>query len=137
MAHIQLTHFWLANIFFLSSVFMTLVWVMKKHKNEVLNVTIGKILYRLEMGLSGLLPLAGVWLLIENPIWWKFPRFHLKLTLGIIAIGLIHWANLRMRKFIKGKSSSWKSVTYIRVIALLLMIFTYNYGLKLIGYAQM
>ena len=137
MEHIIKTHLWLANLFFLSSILMTTLWMIKRHKNTLLTQLPARILYMSEMIFSGLVPAVGVWLLITQSVGLKFPNFPIKLIAALCAIGLIHFANMKMKKYIAGDNINPNLVTYLRVAALLLLLVSYNYGLNLLNYSQM
>jgi len=137
MEHIIKTHLWLANLFFLSSILMTSYWMIKRHKANILSLMPGRIFYISEMIFSGLVPAMGIWLLIRQSIWLRFPSFRIKLLTAIAAIALIHIANSKMRKYIRTGKINPVIITYLRIAALILLLVTYNYGLNLLNYASM
>jgi uncharacterized membrane protein len=137
MEHIIKTHLWLANLFFLSSILMTSLWMIKRHKKNIFTQLPGKILYMTEMIFTGLVPAVGVWLLVTQPVWLKFPDFRIKLIAALSAIGLIHFANVKMKKYIAGENTNPSLITYSRIVALLLLLVSYNYGLSLLNYSRM
>ena len=137
MEHILKTHLWLANLLFLSSILMTSLWMIKRHKQNIFTNLPGKILYMAEIIFTGLVPAVGVWLLVTQSVWLKFPDFRIKLIAAFCAIGLIHFANMKMKKYISGENTNPSIITYSRIAALLLLLVSYNYGIGLLNYSRM
>ncbi|MFQ6609226.1 MAG: hypothetical protein ACE5D7_00355 [Fidelibacterota bacterium] len=137
MKYVLTAHLWSATLLFLSSISLTIYLVSMKKKCEILTQLPAKILLYLELSLTGIVPLLGLWIIFTQPVWLKFPNFHYKLTFAILAIGLIHWATAKMKKACKANSSSFGLILFLRMSALIFLALTYQYGSKLISYSIM
>ncbi len=135
MSHVITAHLWFASLFFLSSISLTIYLLAMKKKCGIFTQLPAKIIFYTELTLSGIVPLLGLWIVIGQSFWMKFPNFHYKLTLAILSIGLIHWANAKMRKACKAESSSFNFILFLRVSALILLALAYNLGLTLLPYS--
>jgi len=137
MSIVATVHLWFASIFLLSTISMTLFILALKKKSQVLTNLTAKIVFITEMIFSGLTPLLGLWMIITQPFWMKFPNFHYKLTFAILSILLIHWSNAKLKKACKTGRSAFAFIIFLRVTALILLIVTYYLGTDLFDYVQM
>jgi len=113
MEYLLTTHLWLANLLIPATLIVTISWQLSHRRPEKLNSPIFRWASIVELICATLLPLLGVYMLVIQSVWLKFPRFHLKLALALVVVGLVHMSQARIRKYRSGDSKA-NAITIMR-----------------------
>jgi len=130
MEIIQWLHYWAANIMVIIFLYSSIMWFwLSKDKKRIGNASF-RLLITLEMAVSGLLFILGIGVIISNPSWFTKSLVYGKITLGVLAIGVIHICAAKTKKFIQSsmEPKDIKPINIIRVASIFLLMTTYTIG---------
>jgi hypothetical protein len=128
MEELHVLHRWAANIFIINAMAATIIWVLYRSEPDKLKTPVYGRLISGENVFSSLILFLGAIILVKNTIWFSIPKFHPKLTLGLIAIAMVHVIRMKTSAYLDGKLKYKLWVDILRPLQLAILGMVYFIG---------
>ena len=125
---IQVLHKWTANIMIILFIYSSIMWFWFSDNEKQLDNASFRFFLKLEMIVSGLLLILGVVVLISDASAFSKGWIHLKIMLGIIAVGFVHISSIKTKKYLNSgmRPVDRKKINIFRAITIGLIMTTYT-----------
>ncbi len=132
MENLFVLHRWATNIFIINAMASTIIWVLYRSDPDKLKTPVYGRLISGENVFSSLVLLLGIIILIKSSVWFSIPKFHPKLTLGLIAIVMVHIIRSKTSSYLDGnlKYKLWVDILRPLQLAILGMVYFIGYYLN-------
>jgi len=125
---IQIIHGYFAIALLLIILYSSIMWFWFSENEKQLDNASFRFFLKLEMMVSGLLLILGIIVLISDPSVFSKGWVHLKIMLGIIAVGFVHVSSIKTKKYLNSgmQPGDRKKINIIRAITIGLIMTTYT-----------
>ena len=125
---IQIIHGYFASALLLIILYSSIMWLWFSDSEKQLDNASFRFFLKLEMMVSGLLLILGIIVLISDASAFSKGWVHLKIMLGIIAVGFVHVSSIKTKKYLNSgmQPADRKKINIIRAITIGLIMTTYT-----------
>ena len=125
---IQIIHGYFAIALLLIILYSSIMWFWFSENEKQLDNASFRFFLKLEMMVSGLLLILGIVVLISDASAFSKGWVHLKIMLGIIAVGFVHVSSIKTKKYLNSgmQPTDRKKINIIRAITIGLIMTTYT-----------
>ena len=125
---LQIIHGYLAIGLLLIVLYSSIMWFWLSDDKEKLNNVSFRVFLKLEMIVSGILLILGIIVLISDSSVFSKGWVHMKIMLGVIAVGFVHVSSIKTRKFLDSEMDikDRKKINIFRAITIGLLMTTYT-----------
>ena len=125
---LQIIHGYFAVALLLIILYSSIMWFWFSENEKQLDNASFRFFLKLEMIVSGLLLILGIVALISDPSVFSKGWVHLKIMLGIIAVGFVHVSSIKTKKYLNSgmQPGDRKKINIIRAITIGLIMTTYT-----------
>tara|TARA_Y100001960_G_C14495085_1_gene738678 strand:- start:350 stop:814 length:465 start_codon:yes stop_codon:yes gene_type:complete len=125
---LQIIHGYFAIALLLTVMYSSIMWFWFSDNETQINNASFRFFLKLEMIVSGLLLILGIIVLVSDPAVFSKGWLHLKIMLGIIAVGFVHVSSIKTKKYLNSvmQPGDRKKINIFRVIAIGLIMTTYT-----------
>ena len=125
---LQIIHGYFAIALLLIILYSSIMWFWFSDNEKQLDNASFRFFLKLEMIVSGLLLILGVVVLISDASAFSKGWIHLKIMLGIIAVGFVHISSIKTKKYLNSgmRPVDRKKINIFRAITIGLIMTTYT-----------
>ncbi len=125
---IQIIHGYFAIALLLIILYSSIMWFWFSDSEKQLDNASFRFFLKLEMMVSGLLLILGIVVLISDASAFSKGWVHLKIMLGVIAVGFVHVSSIKTKKYLNFgmEPADRKKINIIRAITIGLIMTTYT-----------
>tara|TARA_Y100001960_G_C14258630_1_gene626403 strand:+ start:75 stop:539 length:465 start_codon:yes stop_codon:yes gene_type:complete len=125
---LQIIHGYFAIALLLIILYSSIMWFWFSENEKQLNNASFRFFLKLEMIVSGLLLILGIVVLVSDASAFSKGWVHLKIMLGIIAVGFVHISSIKTKKYLNSgmQSADRKKINIFRAITIGLIMTAYT-----------
>ena len=124
---LQIIHGYFAIALLLIFMYSSIMWFWFSDNETQINNASFRFFLKLEMMVSGLLLILGIIVLISDASAFSKGWVHVKIMLGIFAVGFVHISSIKTKKYLKSMDlGDRKKINIFRIIAIGLIMTTYT-----------
>ena len=125
---LQIIHGYIAIALLLIVLYSSIMWFWFSDNRDKIDNASFRIFLKLEMIVSGILLILGIIVLISDSSVFAKGWIHMKIMIGVIAIGFVHVSSIKTRKFLDSKMDikDRKKINIFRAITIGLLMTTYT-----------
>ena len=125
---LQIIHGYFAIALLLIILYSSIMWFWFLDNESQINNASFRFFLKLEMAISGLLLILGITVLLSDPSAFSKGWIHLKIMLGITAVGFVHIGSIKTKKYLNSgmQPRDRKNINIFRIITIGLIMTTYT-----------